>query len=55
MDELRQAIRLPEEAPYAESAAAAFNVDLDQKLRTSCCYFYALPNVNACSTCPRFR
>ena len=54
-DELRQAIRLPEEAPYAQSAAAAFNVSLDQKLRTSCCYFYALPNVNACTTCPRFR
>jgi ferric iron reductase protein FhuF len=46
---------LPEEAPYAESAAAAFNVSLDQKLRTSCCYFYALPNVSACTTCPRFR
>ncbi|MEU4604607.1 (2Fe-2S)-binding protein [Kribbella sp. NPDC023972] len=54
-DEVRQAIRLPEEAPHAEQAAAAFEVSLDQKLRTSCCYVYALPNVNACSTCPRFR
>jgi hypothetical protein len=54
-DELRQAIRLPDEAPYARQAAAAFEVSLDQKLRTSCCYFYALPNVNACTTCPRFR
>jgi hypothetical protein len=54
-DELRQAIRLPEEAPYAGDAAAAFDVSLDQELRTSCCYFYVLPNVNACTTCPRFR
>jgi hypothetical protein len=54
-DELRQAIRLPEEAPYADQAAAAFEVSLDEKLRISCCYFYALPNVNACTTCPRFR
>ncbi len=54
-DELRQAIQLPEEAPYAELAAAAFDVSLEDKLRTSCCYFYALPNVTACSTCPRFR
>ena len=54
-DELRQAIRLPEEAPYADEAAAAFDVSLDQKLRTSCCYFYVLPNVTACTTCPRFR
>lgn len=54
-DEVRAAIRLPEEAPYAERAAAAFGVSLDQKLRTSCCYFYVLPNVMTCSTCPRFR
>jgi hypothetical protein len=54
-DELRQAIRMPEEAPYADRAAEAFGVSLEQKLRTSCCYFYVLPNVNACTTCPRFR
>jgi hypothetical protein len=54
-DEVRQAIRLPEETPYADQAAGAFEVSLHQKLRTSCCYVYALPNVNACSTCPRFR
>jgi hypothetical protein len=54
-DEVRQAIRLPEDTPYADQAADAFAVSLDQKLRTSCCYVYALPNVNACSTCPRFR
>lgn len=54
-DEVRAAIRLPEEAPYAERAAAAFGVSLDQKLRTSCCYFYVLPNVMTCTTCPRFR
>jgi hypothetical protein len=54
-DELRQAIRMPEEAPYAEQAAAAFEVSLAEKLRISCCYFYALPNINACTTCPRFR
>jgi hypothetical protein len=54
-DEVRQSIRLPEEAPYADRAATAFEVSLDRKLRTSCCYFYVLPNVNACSTCPRFR
>jgi hypothetical protein len=54
-DELRAAIRMPDEAPYADEAAAAFEVSLEQKLRTSCCYFYALPNINACTTCPRFR
>ncbi|GAA1586696.1 hypothetical protein GCM10009804_48430 [Kribbella hippodromi] len=54
-DEVRAAVRLPEEAPYADQAAAAFGVSLEQKLRTSCCYFYVLPNVTACTTCPRFR
>ncbi|TCC60192.1 (2Fe-2S)-binding protein [Kribbella pittospori] len=54
-DEVRAAIRLPDEAPYADQAADAFAVSLEQKLRTSCCYVYALPNVNACTTCPRFR
>jgi hypothetical protein len=53
-DEVRGAIRLPDEAPYAQQAAEAFGVSLEQKLRTSCCYFYVLPNVNVCSTCPRF-
>jgi hypothetical protein len=54
-DELRAALRLPDEAPFAERAAEAFGVSLEQKLRTSCCYFYVLPNVSACTTCPRFR
>jgi len=54
-DEVRAAIRLPDEAPYADQAAAAFEVSLEEKLRTSCCYFYVLPKVNACTTCPRFR
>jgi hypothetical protein len=54
-DEVRAAIRLPDEAPYADEAAKAFGVSLEQKLRTSCCYLYVLPNVTACSTCPRFR
>jgi hypothetical protein len=54
-DEVRAAIRLPEDAPYADRAAAAFGVSLEEKLRTSCCYFYVLPNVAACTTCPRFR
>lgn len=54
-DEVRSAIRLPQPAPYAETAAAAFGVSLEQKLRTSCCYFYVLPRVTACTTCPRFR
>jgi hypothetical protein len=54
-DEVRAAIRLPDEAPYADRAAEAFGVSLEDKLRTSCCYFYVLPNVNACTTCPRFR
>lgn len=54
-DELRQAIRMPEEAPYADRAAAAFDVSLEDKLRISCCYYYALPNIKACTTCPRFR
>ena len=54
-DEVRAAIRLPEEAPYADQAAQAFGVSLEQKVRTSCCYLYVLPNVTACTTCPRFR
>lgn len=54
-DELRAAIRLPDEAPYADQAADLFGVQLDQKLRTTCCFVYALPNVRACTTCPRFR
>ncbi|TDO63877.1 FhuF-like iron-sulfur protein [Kribbella sp. VKM Ac-2571] len=54
-DEVRAAIRLPEDAPYADRAATAFGVSLEAKLRTSCCYFYVLPNVAACTTCPRFR
>nr|WP_202886418.1 (2Fe-2S)-binding protein [Kribbella sandramycini] len=54
-DEVRSAIRSVEFAPYADRAAAAFGVSLEQKLRTSCCYFYVLPRVNACTTCPRFR
>lgn len=54
-DEVRAAIRLSEDAPYADRAAAAFGVSLEEKLRTSCCYFYVLPNVAACTTCPRFR
>ena len=54
-DEMRAAIRLPEDAPYADQAAEAFGVSLEHKLRTSCCYFYVLPNVTACTTCPRFR
>jgi hypothetical protein len=54
-DEVRAALRLPDEAPFAEQAAEAFGVSLEQKLRTSCCYFYVLPNVTACTTCPRFR
>ena len=53
-DEMRAAIRLPDEAPYADQAAMAFGVSLEQKLRTSCCYFYVLPNVHACTSCPRF-
>ncbi|TDD60545.1 (2Fe-2S)-binding protein [Kribbella antibiotica] len=54
-DEVRSAIRLAGPAPHAEEAATAFGVTLEQKLRTSCCYFYVLPNVKACTTCPRFR
>jgi hypothetical protein len=54
-DELRAALRLPEDAPYVDEAARAFGVSLEQKLRTSCCYFYVLPKVTACTTCPRFR
>ncbi len=52
-DELRAAIRMPEEALHAASAAEAFGVDLEQKIRTSCCFFYALPNVKPCGGCPR--
>ncbi|WP_432939782.1 (2Fe-2S)-binding protein [Kribbella sp. CA-253562] len=52
-DELRAAVQTPEEALYAVEAAQAFKLDLDQKLRTSCCFVYALPNTNPCSTCPR--
>ncbi|TWD74983.1 FhuF-like iron-sulfur protein [Kribbella amoyensis] len=52
-DELRAALRMPAEAVHAARAAEEFGIDLDQKLRTSCCYFYALPNVRACTGCPR--
>jgi hypothetical protein len=54
-DELRAAFRLPEEAPYAAEAAAAFRIRLDQQVRTSCCFVYALPNVKPCGGCPRIR
>jgi hypothetical protein len=54
-DELRAALRLPEEALEAAKAAEAFRVDLDQKIRTSCCFVYALPNVNPCGGCPRVK
>jgi FhuF-like iron-sulfur protein len=54
-DELRGALRLPEEAVKAAEAATAFQVDLEQQLRTSCCFFYALPNVKACGGCPRVK
>ncbi|WP_112243646.1 (2Fe-2S)-binding protein [Kribbella monticola] len=52
-DELRAAIRMPAEAEFAEAASAAFGVPLDQQVRTSCCFVYALPNVNPCAGCPR--
>ncbi|GAA1586194.1 hypothetical protein GCM10009789_44690 [Kribbella sancticallisti] len=54
-DELRAAMRLPEEALHAAAAAEEFHIDLDQAMRTSCCFFYALPNVKACAGCPRLR
>ncbi|GAA0926712.1 hypothetical protein GCM10009554_07110 [Kribbella koreensis] len=54
-DELRAALRLPEEAVQAATAAEAFRIDLEQKVRTSCCFVYALPNVNPCGGCPRVR
>ncbi|ADB34179.1 hypothetical protein Kfla_5164 [Kribbella flavida DSM 17836] len=52
-DELRAAVRLPDEALHAARAAEAFGLDLQQRLRTSCCFVYALPNVRPCSGCPR--
>ena len=54
-DELRAAMRMPEVAPYAKEAAEAFGVGLDQEVRTSCCFVYALPNVKPCAGCPRVR
>jgi hypothetical protein len=54
-DELRAAMRLPEEALQAAAAAEAFQVDLNQQFRTSCCFVYALPNVKPCGGCPRVR
>ncbi|MEU4394457.1 (2Fe-2S)-binding protein [Kribbella sp. NPDC023855] len=54
-DELRGAMRVPEEAVHAATAAEAFGIRLDQELRTSCCFFYALPNVKACGGCPRIK
>ncbi|GAA1139581.1 hypothetical protein GCM10009630_43040 [Kribbella jejuensis] len=54
-DEVRAALRLVKGGELVERAAEAFGVSLEQKLRTSCCYFYVLPNVTACTTCPRFR
>ena len=52
-DELRGALRVPEYAPHRTAAAKAFRIDLDQSIRTSCCFVYALPNVKACGGCPR--
>jgi hypothetical protein len=54
-DELRGALLLPEDAPHRKAAADAFKIDLDQSIRTSCCFVYALPNVKACGGCPRVR
>jgi hypothetical protein len=54
-DELRGAFQLPEEAVHAATAAEAFGIRLDQQIRTSCCFIYALPNVNPCGSCPRVR
>ena len=54
-DEIRAAIRMPEEARHATDAAEAFGIRLDQKVRTSCCFVYALPNVKPCAGCPRVR
>lgn len=54
-DELRAALRLPEEALHAAVAADAFQIDLNQRIRTSCCFFYALPNVQPCGGCPRIK
>jgi hypothetical protein len=54
-DELRGALRTPEEADFTAEAAAAFGVDLDRQVRTSCCFIYALPGIRACSACPRLR
>ncbi|MFF0264017.1 (2Fe-2S)-binding protein [Kribbella sp. NPDC004536] len=54
-DEVRAALRLVGDGAHVERAATAFGVSLEQKLRTSCCYFYVLPGVTACTTCPRFR
>ncbi|WP_020393019.1 (2Fe-2S)-binding protein [Kribbella catacumbae] len=54
-DELRGAFKVPEEAVHAATAAEAFGIRLDQEIRTSCCFFYALPNVKACGGCPRVK
>jgi hypothetical protein len=54
-DELRAALRAPEDASHAAEAAEAFGLELDQPIRTSCCFIYALPGVTACSGCPRVR
>jgi hypothetical protein len=54
-DELRAAMRLPEETLHAAAAAKEFQVDLAQDIRTSCCFVYALPNVKPCGGCPRVR
>lgn len=54
-DELRGAIRTPEEADFTAEAAAAFGIDLDQPMRTSCCFIYALPRTSTCAGCPRRR
>jgi hypothetical protein len=54
-DELRFALRAPEDAPYAAAAADVLGIELDQPIRSSCCFFYALPGVVPCSGCPRVR
>jgi FhuF-like iron-sulfur protein len=55
VDDLRATLREAAEqgAPHAAEVARAFAVDPSKVIRDTCCYFYTLPNVNACGTCPR--
>ena len=55
VNDLRATLRgaAGEGAPHAAEVARTFAVDPSRVVRDTCCYFYTLPGVEACGTCPR--